>query len=101
MVERKIEQLEREKRRKIIIVEGLQEVEEKSSPEAIEELFQDLKIDLDAIVCDRIYRRGKNPPGTSDGPEVGDAKASKHAGATIPPIVVGFKENKGFQASEK
>ena len=91
-VERKIERLERDKRRNTIIVEGVPESEENPSPEIIEQLFGDLKVEFNTLVCDKIYRRGKNAPVTGEGrkPEVAAVaghKVNKHR-----PIVVSFKE---------
>ena len=94
-MEQKIEQLERERRRNIIIVEGVPEVEGQSSPEVIEELFADLKVDFDTLVCNRLHRVGKLPPGTGEGqkPEVAingrsdRKKPSKHRA-----ILVSFKK---------
>ena len=94
-IEMKIEQLEREKRKNIIVVEGVPETEGKSSPEVIEELFADLKVDFDTLLCDRIFRRGKAPPGTGDrpAPEVAaDNNNARRGKFRHRPIVVGFKE---------
>ena len=64
-IEQKIEQVERVKRRNIIIVEGVRESENNLSPEIVEQLFRDLKLGFNTLVCDRIYRRGKEPPATT------------------------------------
>ena len=92
-LEMKIEQLEKDKRKNIIIVEGVPESEGKPSPEVIEELFTDLKVNYDTLVCDRIYRRGKVPSGPSEGeePEVAAARINKRAPTRHRPIVVGIK----------
>ena len=55
-VEKKIEQLEREKRRNIIIIEGVPESEDIPSPEIVDKLFGDLNLTFDTLVCDRVYR---------------------------------------------
>ena len=93
-LEMKIEQLERNRRKNIIVVEGVPEMEKKPSPEVIEELFVDLQVDFDMIVCDRIYRRGKTVPEPSKGdePEVAAAKINKRAYTRHRPIVIGFKQ---------
>ena len=87
----KIEHLEREKRRNLIIIEGVQESEENPSPEIIEELFRDLKVGFDSLVCDRIYRRGKQPREPGARPEGEAANQNKHETGRPRPIVVGFK----------
>ena len=92
-LEHKIEMLERDKRRCLIVVEGIPETEGKSSPDIIEELLSDLKIDLDMLACDRIYRRGKAPPGPSEiEPEAAVQHGRRNGRNNKPrPIVVGFK----------
>ena len=64
-VEKKIEQLERERRKNIMIIEGVVENEEIPSPEIVDSLFEDLNLNFDSHVCDRVYRRGKAPQGPS------------------------------------
>ena len=93
-VEKKIEQLERDKRKKIIVVEGVPESEESPSPEIIDELFRDLKVEFDTLVCDRIHRRGKQPQGTGDGrkPEAAENNKVRRREKRHRPIIVGFKE---------
>ena len=93
-VEKKIERLEREKRKNLIIIEGVPESEENPSPEIVDLLFRDLKLDFDTLVCDRIYRRGKAPPGTGEGakPEVAPEARTGHKPRKHRVIVVGFKE---------
>ena len=92
-IEHKIELIERERRRNILIIEGVVEEEGISSPEIVEQLFQDLKLEFDSLVCDRIYRRGKTTQGTGDGLEVAGANTNKRAPkkSRPRPIVVGFK----------
>ena len=68
-LEMKIKQLERERRRNVIIIEGTLESEENPSPEIVEELFPDLKVNLDSMDCDQIYRQGKSMQGTGNGRE--------------------------------
>ena len=91
-IERRIEQIEREKRRNILIVEGAPESEENPSPEIINSLFRDLKLNFDSLVCDRIHRRGKQPQETGDGQEAAEADENKRGPRRPRPIVVGFKE---------
>ena len=92
-LERKIEQLERDKRRNLIIIEGVEEDENNPSPEIVDLLFQDLKVGFDLLVCDRIYRRGKVPPNDGDKlqPEAAAANKNKRGNQKPRPIVVGFK----------
>ena len=91
-VERKIEQLERDKRKNIIVIEGVIEDGKTSSPEIVELLFQDLKVGYDTMVCDRIYRRGKNPPATGENRQPEAANNNKRGERRPRPIVVGFKQ---------
>ena len=53
-VEMKIEQLERERRKNFMIIEGVVEEEGVSSPDIVDALFMDLKLDFDSHVCDRV-----------------------------------------------
>ena len=94
-LDERIERLEREKRRNLIVIEGVIEEADKPSPVIIEELFQDLKVDLDTLVCDRIYRRGKEAPVISDRnrPEDVDPNKARRRTERPRPIVVGFKEH--------
>ena len=64
-LEIRIEQLERERRKNIMLIEGVVEDEGTSSPEIVDQLFLDLKLDFDSHVCDRVYREGKSASGTS------------------------------------
>ena len=91
-LEEKIEQLERDKRRNIIIIEGVIETEELPSPEVVDKFFNDLKVSLDITVCDRIYRRGKEPQRTSNvtKPEVDIGRGKRTSRPR--PIVVRFKQ---------
>ena len=94
-LESKVEQLERDKRRNIIVVDGVPEDAQKPSPKVIEELFADLNINFDTLVCDRIYRRGKAPPEPSGVAKAEVAKGNYNTRATEKrprPIVVGFKQ---------
>ena len=93
-MEKKIEQLEREKRKKIIIIEGVPESADDPSPEIVNRLFRDLKVDFDTLVCDRIHRRAKETQGTGDGrgPEAANNNNTRRRGPKHRPIVVGFRE---------
>ena len=62
-IEEKIEYLERERRKNMLLIEGVPEDSKVPSPEIVETLFADLKLNFDTHVCDRIYRRGKEPQG--------------------------------------
>ena len=91
-LEQKIEMMERENRRNLIIVEGVPESEEMPSPEVIGELFADLKVNFDTMVCSRIHRRGKKPTVTGEvaEPEV-VINNNRRAWLMHRKIVVGFK----------
>ena len=107
-IERKIEELERDRRRNLLLIEGVQEEEGESVAEIVDRLFIDLKVSFDTSVCDRLFRRGKRSQGTGDrragnGNRAGTAAAqgvNNVAGAqrnnrgdaafTRRPIVIGF-----------
>ena len=90
-IEDKIDQLERERRKNTMIIEGVPD-SETPSPEIIDELFADLKLDIDSRVCDRVYRKGRSGTGTSAFTAEQARSAGKpHVNNPKPrPIVVGF-----------
>ena len=90
-LERKIEQLERDKRKNIIVIEGVAEIDGTSSPDIVDSLFRDLKVGYDTLVCDRIYRRGKNTTGTDDNQKPEVQNNNKRRERRPRPIIVGFK----------
>ena len=51
-------------RKYIMIIEGCIEEEGVASPEIVDDLFADFKLDFDPMVCDRVHRKGKKPPET-------------------------------------
>ena len=58
-LEVKIEQLEREKRRKTILIEGVKESPENTSENVITDLFRDIGLDRGLGDIDTFYRRGR------------------------------------------
>ena len=88
-LEEKIEQLERDSRRNVMIIEGVNEEDGISSPEIVDDLLQDLKLDFDSHVCDRVHRRGKAQTGTSAiaAEQTGNARKGHNRPR---PIVVSF-----------
>ena len=92
-LEQRIEQIERERRRIIIILEGVPESEDRPSLEVVSELLTDLKVNFELIVYDRIHRRGKKPKGTGEvaEPEVADVN-NRRAPLRHRKILVSFKQ---------
>ena len=89
-LEEKIEQLERERRRNIMIIEGMPETET-LSPEIVDRLFSDLKLNVDSQLCDRVFRRGKVVPKTSGfGAEQTGSTTTRVNKMKPRPIVVSF-----------
>ena len=58
-LEGKIEQLEREKRKKSIVIEGVKETPENTAENVIIDLFRDLEIERGICDIDALYRKGK------------------------------------------
>ena len=54
----KLEMLDRESRKKNIIIEGVKEDHELGPHDLVEQLFQDMKLSYDAGACDKVLRRG-------------------------------------------
>ena len=59
-IENKIERLERERRRNILIIDGLPEKEREYPKDPVNRLFTDLQVGFTADACTAIFRRGKN-----------------------------------------
>ena len=91
-LELKIEQLERERRRNFMIIEGVEDDEVTTSPEIVDQLFADLKLDFDSHVCDRVYRKGRRSPEPSAvaAGQTGNGNGAKAQNNRPKPIVVGF-----------
>ena len=58
-LEARIEQLEREKRKTSLVIDGIKETEDEDVAETVEEVFADLGVDYNTRVCINIYRRGR------------------------------------------
>ena len=69
-LEKRLEDQERESRRKLLLIEGVKEGKEESVDNIIGELFDDLLVGFGTERCDRAQRRGKQvaPPGKSSRP---------------------------------
>ena len=84
-VEDKIEQLERDKRRSTLIIEGVHEVEGESVSEIVDGIFKDVGVSYTTRACVNIFRRGAR---VTDGRQ---QTASRQAARSGPrPIVVVF-----------
>ena len=84
-LEDKIEQIERERRRNILVIDGLLEREGERTTEVLKKVFNDPKVEFTTNVCTAIFRRGKPlsdngaRPGEGRGnvnnrPEIGDRR---------------------------
>ena len=60
-IEEKIEQLERERRRNILVVDGLEEKEGEIVQDLANKIFTDLQVGFDTNLCSAIFRRGRRP----------------------------------------
>ena len=60
-IEERIEQIERERRRNILIIDGLIENEGERISEVLDRIFVDLKVEFTAKICIAVFRRGKQP----------------------------------------
>ena len=77
-LEDKIEQLEREKRKKTILIEGVKETPENSPENIIIDLFRDIEVERGIGDIDAFFRRGKIP------------EANANVSARPRPIVITF-----------
>ena len=76
-----------------MLIEGVIEEEGTSSPDVVDQLFSDLKLDFDTHMCDRVYRRGKETRGTGAVGTGGAERTGSRGGEQNNrprPIVVGF-----------
>ena len=62
-LEDKIKQIERKRRRNILIIEGLEEKEGERANIVLDKIFEDLNVGYKADICTAVFRRGK---GVSD-----------------------------------
>ena len=65
-IEEKIEFLERERRRNILIIEGVTEKEGEAVREIVNKAFTDLQLNFDAGACATMFRRGRAPSGEKE-----------------------------------
>ena len=86
-IEEKIEQIEREKRRNILVIEGVQEKEGEKVMEIVNKIFGDLNLGFGAEICTGIYRRGRNP---SDNRENNKEGAAERVDPIRRPLVIIF-----------
>ena len=66
-IEWKVELLERERRRNVLIIDGVNEEERENTRAIVSKAFEDLEVNFDAGVCAAIFRRGKKPTGEKAG----------------------------------
>ena len=60
-VEHKVELLKRERRRNILIIDGIAEKEGEKVKEVVGKAFEDLQVQFGTGICSAIFRRGKPP----------------------------------------
>ena len=83
-IEDRIEQLERERRRNVLLIEGVKEKEREIVKEVVNKAFEDLQVGFDSGVCVSVFRRGRF--------QNGDAENGKGRDRPRPrPIVVIFQ----------
>ena len=58
-LEAKIEQLERDKRKNTLVIDGVEEIVDEDVGETVENLFKEVGVSYSTRVCINIYRRGK------------------------------------------
>ena len=91
-LEDKIEQIESERRRNVLVIDGLAEGEGERVDEILSRIFSDLKVEFTTSVCTAIFRRGKAPgdngakAGAGRGEERNKAEAGEHR--TRPLVVI-------------
>ena len=103
-LEHRIDQLEREKRKSKLIINGVREREEEDTAEIVEKIFADVGVDYKTRVCINIFRRGRHVRKQQDGKD-------KDKQSRPRPIVVVFlrqtekskffKNLKNLQGNEK
>ena len=65
-LESKIEQLEREKRKTTLIIDGVKEGDTEDPADIVEAVFKDVGVDYTTRVCVNLYRRGRRPRTTKE-----------------------------------
>ena len=65
-LEAKIEQLEREKRRTTLIIDGVQEEQGEDTADIVDQIFEDIGVDYTKRLVVNIYRRGRRVTVDSD-----------------------------------
>ena len=74
-LEEKIERIERERRRNILVLDGIVEKEGENTSTIVDKAFSDLQVGFKARDCTAVFRRGKKPKG--DNQEGGAATNSR------------------------
>ena len=85
-VEDKIENLERERRKTTLIIDGVEESTTEDTTEIVERIFKDIGVTYNTRVRTNVYRRGKPSTGRKHATD-SDARVSKQRPQ---PIVVVF-----------
>ena len=86
-LEAKIEQLEREKRKNTLVIEGVEEIDDEDVAATVENVFKEVGVTFTTQVCINIYRRGKKPTLTA---EANKPAADGKQRLRLRPIVVVF-----------
>ena len=77
-LEERIEQIEREKRRNILVIDGLIEKEGEKANELLDGILKDLKEEFAANVCTAVFRRGKAPTDNGERPAANHNNAQEY-----------------------
>ena len=85
-LEEKIERLERERRRNVLVIEGVKEKVGEVTSTIVEKAFEDLQVGFKTEVCTAIFRRGKTP--VSDNKEGAEKEPAREREYRGRPIVV-------------
>ena len=90
-IEDRIEQLERERRRNILVIDGLEEKEGERAEDVMSRILGDLKVDYTVNIYTAIFRRGKAPSNNKTGGTAAVNNNRQGAGQLRPrPLVVVF-----------
>ena len=87
-LETKIEQLEQEKRRITLIIEGVKEQEDEDIVETVENIFKATGVDYNTRVCINVYRRGRKPRDDHERRQSGQQQQQQTDRARPRPIVI-------------
>ena len=82
-VEDKIERLERERRRNVLVIDGLPEEEREQLDVTVDKIFSDLQTGITSRACTAIFRRGKQQ-------KVGDNGRGQNETVRVRPVIVIF-----------